>query len=74
MITCSILPDNIVDYYNRHNETDLDKIVDGDFITLEELEKRYINYALEKYGHDTKGKSKAAKKLGIGLATLYRKS
>ena len=74
VITCSILPDNIVDYYNRHNETDLDKIVDGDFITLEELEKRYINYALEKYGHDTKGKSKAAKKLGIGLATLYRKS
>ncbi|WP_460288186.1 helix-turn-helix domain-containing protein [Clostridium sp. CTA-7] len=52
----------------------MDNIIDGDFITLEELEKRYINYALEKYGHDTKGKSKAAKKLGIGLATLYRKS
>lgn len=73
-ITCSILPDYIVDYYNKHNEIDLEKITDGDFITLDELEKRYISYALEKYGHDTKGKSKAAKKLGIGLATLYRKS
>jgi sigma-54 dependent transcriptional regulator, acetoin dehydrogenase operon transcriptional activator AcoR len=73
-ITCSILPDYILEYYSSHEESTLDNIIDGDFITLEELEKRYINYALEKYGHDTKGKSKAAKKLGIGLATLYRKS
>ena len=49
-------------------------IIEDDFITLEELEKKYINFALSKYGRDTKGKSKAAKKLGIGLATLYRKS
>lgn len=74
IITCDILPSYIIDYYNKRNEYDLDKIIEGDFITLEELEKKYINYALEKYGHDTKGKSKAAKKLGIGLATLYRKS
>ena len=74
IITCSILPDYILDYYSSHDENVLDSIMDEDFITLEELEKRYINYALEKYGHDTKGKSKAAKKLGIGLATLYRKS
>lgn len=74
IITCSILPEYITSYYDSHDEKDLDDIINGDFITLEELEKRYINYALEKYGHDTKGKSKAAKKLGIGLATLYRKS
>lgn len=74
IITCSILPEYITSYYNSYDEKDLDDIINGDFITLEELEKRYINYALEKYGHDTKGKSKAAKKLGIGLATLYRKS
>ena len=73
LITTSILPDYIDEYYNS-NEDPLDNFLDGDLITLDELEKKYINYALEKYGHDTKGKSKAAKKLGIGLATLYRKS
>lgn len=74
IITTSILPDYITEYYNSNKEDPLDNILEEDFITLEELEKKYINYALKKYGHDTKGKAKAAKKLGIGLATLYRKS
>lgn len=73
LITTSILPEYITEFYYSKEEP-LDDILEGDLITLEELEKKYINYALEKYGHDTKGKSKAAKKLGIGLATLYRKS
>ena len=73
LININILPDYITEYY-CNDEEPLDDFLDGDLITLEELEKKYINYALEKYGHDTKGKSKAAKKLGIGLATLYRKS
>lgn len=73
LITTSILPDYINDYYNSGKEP-LENILEGDLITLDELEKKYINYALKKYGYDTKGKSKAAKKLGIGLATLYRKS
>ncbi|MDV4151295.1 sigma-54 dependent transcriptional regulator [Clostridium sp. AL.422] len=73
LITTSILPDYIIEYYDNNKEP-LETIFDGEFITLEELEKKYINYALKKYGSDTKGKSKAAKKLGIGLATLYRKS
>lgn len=38
-----------------------------------ELEKIYIKKALNKYGNSTEGKMKAAKKLGIGIATLYRK-
>ncbi|MBM6859008.1 hypothetical protein H9X78_00605, partial [Clostridium saudiense] len=29
--------------------------------------------AIEKYGNTTEGKKIAAKKLGIGIATLYRK-
>ena len=74
LITTDILPEYIVEYYNSNKVDPLKDIIEDDFITLEELEKKYINFALSKYGRDTKGKSKAAKKLGIGLATLYRKS
>lgn len=44
-----------------------------DIITLEENEKIMIKRALEKYGDDTNGKNITAEKLGIGIATLYRK-
>lgn len=74
LITIGILPEYISEYYNNKKDDSLINIIEDDFITLEELEKKYINFALSKYGRDTKGKSKAAKKLGIGLATLYRKS
>lgn len=74
LITIDILPEYISEYYNNKKDDSLINIIEDDFITLEELEKKYINFALSKYGRDTKGKSKAAKKLGIGLATLYRKS
>ncbi|WP_066893693.1 sigma-54-dependent Fis family transcriptional regulator [Clostridium nigeriense] len=74
LITVDILPDYIAEYYSNKKNDTLTNIIEDDFITLEELEKKYINFALSKYGRDTKGKSKAAKKLGIGLATLYRKS
>jgi sigma-54 dependent transcriptional regulator, acetoin dehydrogenase operon transcriptional activator AcoR len=40
---------------------------------LKEVEKRYILRALDLYGNDVKGKKEAAKHLGIGIATLYRK-
>lgn len=40
---------------------------------LKEVEKEMIYQALQQYGTHTEGKNKAAKKLGIGLATLYRK-
>lgn len=40
---------------------------------LKELEKEEIKKALSLYGTDTEGKKRAAKELGIGLATLYRK-
>ncbi|MEY8338608.1 sigma 54-interacting transcriptional regulator [Lachnospiraceae bacterium 62-35] len=42
-------------------------------IPLRELEHLAIESALKKYGADTQGKREAAKALGIGLATLYRK-
>ncbi|MFV0497652.1 MAG: sigma-54 interaction domain-containing protein [Candidatus Fimivivens sp.] len=40
---------------------------------LHQLEKMEIQKALEQFGHTTAGKKTAAKSLGIGLATLYRK-
>ncbi len=42
-------------------------------IPLETLEQEAIRNALALYGTDTKGKHEAAKALGIGMATLYRK-
>lgn len=42
-------------------------------IPLKELEKKAIKEAMDLYGEDTKGKREAARALGIGLATLYRK-
>ena len=42
-------------------------------VPLSELEKNEIKKALDIYGYDTKGKKMAARKLGIGIATLYRK-
>ncbi|PKK40519.1 putative sigma-54-dependent transcriptional regulator YgeV [Clostridiaceae bacterium JG1575] len=41
--------------------------------TLSELEHRYIEKVVARYGTTTEGKKKAAKALGIGIATLYRK-
>lgn len=44
-----------------------------DFAPLEVMEARYIERVLAQYGNTTEGKKKAAKVLGIGIATLYRK-
>ena len=59
-------------YYEEKNiiksEEDTEEI-----ITLEESEKRLVEKALKIYGSDTNGKNICAEKLGIGIATLYRK-
>ena len=41
--------------------------------SLKDVEREHIINALKICGDDTKGKQLAAKKLGIGIATLYRK-
>jgi transcriptional regulator with PAS, ATPase and Fis domain len=67
IITKEILPENIfqneIDVFNNENE----------IFKLKSLEKRAIKNAIEKYGTTTDGKKIAAKRLGIGIATLYRK-
>ncbi|MFT5875283.1 MAG: transcriptional regulator with PAS, ATPase and Fis domain [Clostridium sp.] len=67
IITKEILPKSIL--YNK-----IDVFNDGDDIyTLKYLEKSAIKNALEKYGTTTEDKKVVAMKLGIGIATLYRK-
>lgn len=45
----------------------------GEVLPLSVVEQREIARALTVYGSDTAGKQRAAKSLGIGIATLYRK-
>lgn len=41
--------------------------------SIADMERELIVKALQLYGYNTEGKKKAAKALGIGIATLYRK-
>lgn len=45
----------------------------GQILSLRELEKNAIRQALLQCGNHTAGKAMAARKMGIGMATLYRK-
>lgn len=76
VITKNMLPEyimysNIGDGKIENNDY---KIIDSDRIRpLREIEIEYIEKVLDIYGRDTHGKKKAADKLGIGIATLYRR-
>ena len=67
IITKEILPKSIL-----HNKTNGFNNED-DIYTLKYLEKNAIKNALNKYGTTTEGKKITAMRLGIGIATLYRK-
>ncbi|MBU5425189.1 sigma 54-interacting transcriptional regulator [Tissierella pigra] len=66
-LTKDLLPENIL------NNESLPHVNEENIKTLREIEKDYIEKALRIYGETTEGKKLAAKKLGIGIATLYRK-
>lgn len=66
-LTQHLLPKSIV------QGRDEDKPVGERLVSLRELEAEAIRKALRIYGETTEGKKMAARKLGIGLATLYRK-
>lgn len=70
ILTKDMIPENILSYKidKTQEEHKLDSIH-----PLKEIERQYIIKALDTYGWDTKGKQMAANKLGIGIATLYRK-
>ncbi|WP_024620163.1 sigma-54 interaction domain-containing protein [Metaclostridioides mangenotii] len=70
----------IIEYFKmnkKQNKSLDDSICDisnsQEILTLDEFEKLYIKKVVEHFGNDTKSKKLAAKKLGISLATLYRK-
>ena len=52
-------------------QTDTSSI--GELMTIEEMEKRMIRTALQRYGDSVEGKKRAAEVLNISLATLYNK-
>lgn len=68
IIDKDVIPKNILSsekldiYYNTK-----------EIVPIKELEEKEIRKALELYGTSTEDKKKIAKKLGIGIATLYRK-
>lgn len=66
IITRDMLYENIINNSSSNEDTE-------PLMTIEESEKTLIKKALIKYGNDTAGKNICAKKLGIGIATLYRK-
>lgn len=70
VVTANMLPPSIVE--NKNTQI-YGTSTDEDIRPLKEIEKEYILKALDIYGYDTRGKQLAAKRLGIGIATLYRK-
>ena len=61
---------------NAHKIREIKQILGERFeeiLSLKEVERREIQKAIAKHGTTTQGKRTAAKELGIGLATLYRK-
>ena len=76
VLTSNILPDNILNQTPSSKSffKNLDLKIDNyELEDFEKIEKEYIEKALIKYGEDTEGKKLIAKKMNIGLTTLYRK-
>ena len=74
VIDKSMLPESFIENYKELLNDNINKSINiKEILPLKEIEKLYIKKAIEKYGNTTEGKKIAAKKLGIGIATLYRK-
>lgn len=76
VLTADLLPDNILNQTpcSKSSFKNLDLKIDNyELEDFEKIEKGYIEKALIKYGEDTEGKKLIAKKMNIGLTTLYRK-
>ncbi|WP_026881591.1 sigma 54-interacting transcriptional regulator [Clostridium akagii] len=68
IITKEMLPKRLAQKVETENASK-----NGKILSLKHIEKQAIKNALSIYGFSTEGKKIAATKLGIGIATLYRK-
>ena len=68
MLTQETLPRNVREYKNH-----IGQVEDTSIRLLSDVEHEHILKAIAFYGDNTRGKQMAAKQLGIGIATLYRK-
>jgi transcriptional regulator with PAS, ATPase and Fis domain len=68
IITHDILPQKFFE-----STIPLENYTSEDLLDLAVIEKNTIEKALKKYGNHAEGKKIASDKLGIGIATLYRK-
>ncbi|MDO4588303.1 MAG: sigma 54-interacting transcriptional regulator [Fusobacterium sp.] len=76
ILTADLLPENILNKTSNSKITakNIDLVINNyELEDFEKIEKEYIEKALIKYGEDTEGKKLIAKKMNIGLTTLYRK-
>lgn len=67
-LTKETLPGNILNYAEQGPRAG-----DSTVKTLREVEREHIQRTIQMFGDSTKGKQAAARQLGIGIATLYRK-
>jgi transcriptional regulator with PAS, ATPase and Fis domain len=72
IITKEMIPEHVLKEENNNDVVNNISIETG-FRKLKDIEEENIKRAIEYFGEDTKGKKEAAKALGIGVATLYRK-
>ena len=68
ILTQETLPRNVREYKNH-----IGQVADTSIRLLSDVEHEHILKAVAFYGDNTRGKQMAAKQLGIGIATLYRK-
>ncbi|MEN8076179.1 sigma 54-interacting transcriptional regulator [Clostridioides difficile] len=73
IIDDTMLPQSFIENFSEKIGGDENIYDVKEIIPLKDIEKKYIQRAIEIYGNTTEGKKIAAKKLGIGIATLYRK-
>lgn len=79
IIKKDMIPKSILEFENKDMDLEVKSIEENikfnsnEIKPLKDMEMEYIEKVLNLCGRDTAGKKKAAKMLGIGIATLYRK-
>lgn len=75
IMTADLLPANIKEVFSDQAMTRKieKKLTSGNTLSMRDIENQTINDLLNQYGNTTEGKKKVAQKLGISLATLYRR-